>query len=231
MRRIIAFMSVVLCVAAVCGFAPSLEAGVISTVDLPATGTDAASGISPSKTYTHLLDFGTDSGVAVVNGVTFTLASASSGPGYVYSPTGGNVSGRPDGIGADGGMAVMLYDAKYNGTSLTLSGLTEGTAYSTRLYYRQWNPLGGSTDPRPVTVTFNGDGITVSTSFNECIGGAHYLQYDFTANGDSVVIGLTSNYTMYGASNEVVLPEPSTLASLGIAGLFGLVAYAWRKRR
>jgi hypothetical protein len=44
---------------------------VISIVQLPASGTDAATGIRPDKTYTHLLDFGGGT-PATINGVAFT---------------------------------------------------------------------------------------------------------------------------------------------------------------
>ena len=46
------------------------RAGTLTIVDLPATGTDAAIGISTGKVYTHTFDFGTNAPVTI-NGVVF----------------------------------------------------------------------------------------------------------------------------------------------------------------
>ena len=46
------------------------RAATLTIVDLPATGTDAAIGISSSKAYTHTFDFGTNAPVTI-NGVVF----------------------------------------------------------------------------------------------------------------------------------------------------------------
>jgi hypothetical protein len=45
-------------------------AGTMTIVNLPATGTDAATGISTTKTYTHTFDFGSNAPVTI-NGMAF----------------------------------------------------------------------------------------------------------------------------------------------------------------
>ena len=55
----------------------SLRAGTITVVNLPATGTDAASGISSANTYLDAFDFGNDGGASTpiaisINSVPFT---------------------------------------------------------------------------------------------------------------------------------------------------------------
>ncbi len=49
------FFIVICCLLAV---GMTAQAGTFTIVDLPAKGTDAATGISTSKTYTHAFDFG-----------------------------------------------------------------------------------------------------------------------------------------------------------------------------
>jgi hypothetical protein len=63
---------------AVAALAGPLEAGVVSIIPLPGTGTDAASDISSSKTYTHALDFGSITDAVSVNDVPFTVLVATS---------------------------------------------------------------------------------------------------------------------------------------------------------
>ena len=46
------------------------QAGTMTIVDLPATGTNAAIGISSTKVYTHTYDFGSNAPVTI-NGVAF----------------------------------------------------------------------------------------------------------------------------------------------------------------
>ena len=69
------------------------QAGTFTIVDLPATGTDAAIGISTGKTYTHAFDFGSNApvtinGVALEQGPTANLTAAYTGTsrqGYGYT--------------------------------------------------------------------------------------------------------------------------------------------------
>jgi len=93
-------------------------------------------------------------------------------------------------------------------TILTLSDLTAGTTYSMRWYYRPWV----TGDDR--TITFEADGESNGT-FSDTIeinidaGGAHYLDYTFTADDTDVTLQFITHYDnfsahIYGLSNEVI---------------------------
>ena len=210
------------------------QAGTFTIVDLPAKGTDAATGISTSKTYTHAFDFGsraptTINGVVFERGPTANLTAAytgtsSQGYGYTISDTRAttNISathaGSDPSTQADGGCVELLWDMVYHASPavgdamrLTLSNLVPRTTYSTRFYYRTW------TEPSDASRVFNlkadGDknGAFVDTmSFWEDAGGSHYLDYTFTADDTDVTFQFTvtvTNYGMhfYGITNEVLL--------------------------
>ena len=172
----------VLAVLGLCVLAGSLQASMISIVDIPATNSDTNAGSSASNVYTHALDFSTSSATLSINGVAFTKVllngdktaitptSASYGvawdAGISMNIYGTGILGSPP---ADGNMATMLDDAfiPYYADSmyLTLSGLSAHTGYSTRVYYR---PDSVANDPdRTNTLTFNGDGTDASKVIDE----------------------------------------------------------------
>jgi uncharacterized delta-60 repeat protein len=209
----------------------------VSIVDIPATGSDAASGLSSSKTYTHALDFGNGSGTIVVNGVTFNRVSSYSQSGsYGFtaeSPAHASwYYGNPRTPAAsDGNMSTMLNDFFHtggatNGTHsyFTLFGLTPGVSYSTRIYYRPtgWDPINpGSGGGRNNTITFNGDGVDTSIQVYEDSGyGAHYVEYDFTATGTAETITFVAtsvnSWHLYALTNEVI-PRDNIILSSGNA--------------
>ena len=198
----------------------------LSIKDIPATGSDAGSGISASRTYTHALSFGDSTGTLIINGVSFTEVNTAMGTGYSYTNAStftahaGNANTH-----ADGNMSVLLtgmfyFSGNTDPVVLTLSGLTPGMKYSTRVYYRPWTD--GAT--RNETVTFNGNGASTSyttppTYLNEDAGAtAHYLQYDFTARGSTVTFWTTPQsggtpWHLYGVSTEVIRPPSGTIFS------------------
>jgi hypothetical protein len=215
------------------------QAGTLSVVDLPATGTDDAIDINSGKNYTHTFDFGlnapvTINGVAFEQGPTATLSSvytgtSSWGYGYTIDDTrrpmdvpvhAGNANVEADGS-SNGLLRDMIYHGGANdislggeGSILILSDLTSGTTYSTRWYYRPWNV----NDIRVITFKADGEsnGIfsdTIELSIDA--GGAHYLDYTFTADDTDVTLQfITHNDNtsahIYGLSNEIV--EPVTKA-------------------
>jgi hypothetical protein len=123
---------------------------------------DDDSGISPAKTYTHKVDFGS-SGAATVEGVAFDAA----GPGPL--PGGNGTSNLPSNHGGNGnhgipgteGVASLFQDMTFNANPgiIMLNGLTPGQAYDTRLYVRNWE-AGTDTNDRSQLVQFdtNADG-------------------------------------------------------------------------
>jgi len=207
------------------------QAGTLSIVDLPATGTDDAIGINSGKTYTHTFDFGSNApitinGVAFEQGPTASLSSVHTGTsswGYGYTiddtrrPVNIPVHAGPSDAPADGGSNGLFMDFIYHsggpigdGTILTLSDLTAGITYSTRWYYGPFG-IGAAR-----VITFEADGES-NGIFSDTIelsldtGGAHYLDYTFTADDTDVTLRfITHNNNqsahIYGLSNEIAQP-------------------------
>ena len=184
----------------------------LSQVRLPAIGTDAATGIGAGSNYLCLLDFGSSAFSGAVNGITFTpvnlteTTQSGTDPNYGGTATASttDTNGFKDVAGggasisaqADGKMASVLAGASYLGTApvattatLSCVGLAPGAKYSLRYYYRQWTA--GDLPTRPVQFVFNGDGTNATFETDEDIGGAYYLEYDFTAAGNTVSLVLT----------------------------------------
>jgi hypothetical protein len=132
---------------AILGFmTTSANAGTISYVKI--TG-DADCGISADNTYTHKLDFGQGTPGALINGVQFDAYNAAANGTLNFnrevatgllSDHAGNANHN-----VSGGLVDLLTDMYYNGnnavdgtTTWTLSGLTAGYTYHTRIYSRQW---------------------------------------------------------------------------------------------
>lgn len=106
---------------------------------------DADSGISSSKTYTHLVDFATNSTAPTINGVTFNNRGAWA---FTQNPLSNswNVADVSDGWGKTGddttrtGINALTWDFVYNNQnwSMELYGLTPGKTYEYRFYYRNF---------------------------------------------------------------------------------------------
>jgi len=93
---------------------------------------------------------------------------------------------------------------------LTLSDLTAGTTYSTRYYYGPFGIGAGR------VITFEADGES-NGIFSDTIelsldtGGAHYLDYTFTADDTDMTLRLITHNDnqaahIYGLSNEIAVP-------------------------
>ncbi len=227
-------ISIILCCLLVAGV--TAQAGTFTIVDLPATGTDAAIGINGNKTYTHAFDFGsrapaTINGVVFERGPTANLTAAYTrtsrqGYGYTIADTRAAMNiqathaGNDPSAQVDGNSKELLWDMIYHGGSvinqgirLTLSNLVPGTVYSTRFYYRNWSLTGPDASRK---LDFKADGESHGT-FSDVInvwldaGGAHYVNYTFTADDTNVefqFITTIHNYGVhiYGFTNEVVSP-------------------------
>ncbi len=210
--------------------AASVRAGTITLVSLPATGTDAATGIASTNTYLCCLAFGSSANVTI-NGVPFQFVH----PGGVVPPVSGtdtthggtyilsanhnlnSTSNTNVNNQADGSTKTLLTDVIFVQSSApvgsdlnqTYGGLTVGAQYALRLYYRQWV----SPDPRWIYVYFNGEGTSqqylnaaTTNELNESAGGANYIEYDFTAASTSVNVYLTNT-----VANESVMVSGMSL--------------------
>ena len=191
---------------------------------------DAGTGISPLKTYTHLLDLGSSGGRAVVNGVAFEKTTAVGGMingyGWTNIPSGPYPGGNAANIGIPTSQSIynLLYDFNYNArtTAVQLTGLTIGKRYEVRFYNRRWetdernrtqtfifDPDGSG--PLSDSVTFNPDSAVVKPNCN-------YLGYRYVAGTNFLTVTIQSHtvdtYHMYGLSNEEgydTLGSPVTL--------------------
>ena len=193
---------------------------------------DAGTGISSSKVYTHLLDFGTSTTKATVNGVAFDKQSATygviNGYGWTNAPPSGNPGGNPANIGVPSSQGIynLIYDMNYNTATgtLYLTGLTVGKRYELRLYHRCWaagtdrstrlvfdptgtNLTGGA------AITFNPDAVAPNDN---------YLGYRYLAATNALAITIQSlkidRYHLYGLSNEETYDTLGNPVTLNIAG-------------
>jgi autotransporter-associated beta strand protein len=190
-------------------------AGIVTlggSVYVTAFSGDADSGISSSKTYTHLLDFPSGTANAVVNGVTFS-SSGMNGTrnGYSWNTTGT----LPGGVWNDNpndatrtGIDNLLWDFYYNSTdyTFTLSGLTPSKVYETRFYFRNFG-----NSPRDLTFTFTAGSTPVGTiAHNPDTGTRSMVVCRYAADTAGTlsvrIISLSGSHTchLYGMSNEEV---------------------------
>jgi autotransporter-associated beta strand protein len=211
---------------------------------------DLTTGLSPSKTYTHLLDFGTRAPAAVINGVTFTKVASQNGSANGFgwsnfppSSHGGNAPPIGHSVPEGSGAYDLLYDMDYGWSwpdpkTMQLTGLTPGKRYEVRLYNRAW----GWTGSRTQTVSFDPDGagpITESATFNPDAMDANFLSYRYTPTSATLNIIVQSSfsnqtYHLYGLSNEEASDATYAPVTVDLAqdSLFsGLVtgAGAWAK--
>jgi autotransporter-associated beta strand protein len=198
---------------------------------------DADCGVSADKTYTHLIDFGSSTALAVVNGVGFNKERTVSGPAFGCSwvnasATSPHPGGNTGNIGVPSNQSIynllndFCYGGPYGPAVMTLTGLTTGKTYEVRFYHRKWE----ATKARDTTFTFDPDGsgpVSDAVSFNpDSPAGAanyndNYLAYRYLAQTNQLAVTITcpspDKYHLYGLSNEEVPGAINGLATLDIA--------------
>jgi autotransporter-associated beta strand protein len=188
---------------------------------------DADCGITPDKTYTHLLDFPANGNPATVNGVTFTAAGTSgSVGGYAWAFSGSVPSGAINTAPDDStrtGIDRLLWDFQYNAqgnSTITLSGLTPGSAYEMRVYFRNY-----ANNPRVLDFTFTAGGHEVGRlTHNPDTGtrswvGCRYLADAAGSISMTIAISSTGHTChFYGLSNEKLAAAAPALTVAPDAG-------------
>ena len=213
-------------------YADTTAPGIGNPRFVPITG-DADSGISPHKIYTHLIDFGSSTALATVNGVPFNKETASNGPTFGYSWSGApfntspHAGGNTENIGVPSadGIYALLNDFCYGGTygTMRITGLTIGKTYEVRFYHRKWASAARGTlftfDPDgagPISDPIEFDPDRSSGSFND-----NYLAYRYLAATNHLAVTITplnsDKYHMYGFSNEEVPASLDGATTLDIA--------------
>jgi hypothetical protein len=210
---------------------------------------DASTGISAANTYTHTISGGS---AATVNGVAFsTFTSTVTPTNFSWtSPTKAEIGNNlGDWVPANGGVTgpgliSLLSGFTYSpqgaqagsNQTFTLSGLTIGTTYDTRVYIRVWDTEASG---RPIDFTMTNGAETDVFSGPEDRPGtvlgtdnqhqAFYVNYRYTAQGTDLLINTavpagavldSGSFHLYALSNQVV-PEPTTAVCLALAGLAG----------
>ena len=237
--RIVRALPRVLVVGAALLVATAAQAGTFSESALvltPAAAADNSTGISSAKTYTHAVDFNTDDGGSVINGVTL-VAGGTSGANYTLTNASTNFQNNGPGQGNDLDQASGIFDLTedffFSGApgegalvqTLTLTGLTGGTPYIASFY-----TAGFSGASQVIDADDDGAGINTLTTDR---GDEKVIRYAYTLGAGDTDIVFTFDsvnnadaFHHYGFTNEVV-PEP---ASLGIIAL-GVGALLVRRRR
>lgn len=195
---------------------------------------DASTGISPSKTYTHLLDPGLASNiVAVINGVTFTkitnnttYTDPGTGFGWTGIPAGShdlnlasgwtNTLPRPAGDGLFNLINGMGYAG--NNMTITLTGLTPGAVYEFRAYGRQWDIAPSGIDRTHVWTfyTTSSAAPVASFAFDQNHTPPHALTLRYVAASSNLTVktwryAVTTNPDpgIYGITNEKLADAPA----------------------
>jgi hypothetical protein len=251
MSKLFVISAIVVCAFVALG--TSLQASTI-TWGTPLT-CSAASDINTAGTLVEAINFGSATSYTV-NGVNFVgNATGQNGTYSNFSVLSHPLTGAFAGDLGDAGYNAILdsFDYASNARQIhTLNGLTVGQTYAVQLFvndarsgYAQGHPdysysleyavFGDGGIPESVSGHVNAPNNLTTTSPGSFVVGT------FTA--DAVTQSLSDVFTVhYDDGHEEVrqarlsayelraIPEPSMLALLA-TGLFGLLAYAWRRRK
>ncbi len=205
--------------------------GFVEGISYEPITSDADSGISNSKIYTHAIDFGTQAvgGVATINSVVFVDGDGGSFPaiGGGSETIGTGASSIPVDHAGDSGanayvtgdMQDLVYDMTYNDATaqINITGLTAGKEYQFKFYHRVW---GGD---RPIDFGFDTDGIGSGIAGSEHTGSfneADATDPDASFGSSTQVYALTYNYTLSAGVTTLTIYIDQT--GTGSYHLYGL---------
>jgi len=209
----------------------------LRTVSVVPLTSDAGTGLSTSKTYSHLIDFG-NSSAATINGVVFTKGAATgTGTGYSGFPNGNGYSGWTSWTNTlppetCAGLQTLLYDMNYAGnwTGL-LTGLTPGAVYEIRLYFRAWDAPPSTQERRSLYQFYSVSSSLPDTSviYASQPNSANAIVYRYMAptNGTLKVavtaVAINGNVASgcFGLSNERLAAASGTPPTSGSIALSG----------
>nr|MBP7637848.1 autotransporter-associated beta strand repeat-containing protein [Kiritimatiellia bacterium] len=209
----------------------------LRTVNIVPLTSDAATGLSTSKTYSHLIDFGNQS-PATINGVAF-IQGAANGTGTGYS-------GFPNGNWYDGfnswtntlppetcsGLRQLLRDMNYAGNwTGQLTGLTPGAIYEVTLYFRAWDAPPSTQERRCLYQFYSTSASLADTAivYASQPNSANALVYRYMAPASGTLkiavsaVATSGNVQSgcFGLSNERLAASAGTLPASGSLALSG----------
>ena len=192
-----------------------------------------SAGSARAETITGLFSTGTNSS-DIATGTTgvdqhYTITSAPTGAGSAYifsSYVGGyyadNSSSQWIGVSAVGTLVEPMGLYVYQ-TTFTLSGTSPGSVVI--------NGEIGADDS--VTMTLNGNAVSIGGTVDFSTPTAFTISSGFVTGVNTLDFMVTNAASQTGLNVEMagsVVPEPSSIAMCGLAGLVG-TGYAWRRRR
>lgn len=218
------------------------------------TTISADTDVATTGTLERALNFGQSNAPAVasttINGVTFDPFAVASGNGTTtvslgntsLTSTGGGFLRGSNGFGAGTGISAAygsLLDQAFftssnnSNVTLTLSGLTIGNSYLVQFFVQDSRSFGAGAT---VTVNSGGNSATLDYNNTEAAGGrGQFVTGTFTADAATQAFTFvpTSNAIINGFQlrTTAVIPEPSSLALIGVAGAAALAVKRLRRVR
>lgn len=210
-------------------FFAGVQVGQGEDLRLTALTANSDADLGNGRTYTHLLDFGNVDSGANVNGANFAQVTTSNYtqiPNFAWTNSSGiRTQGRPSGTTPlEGPLRDLVQDYMANtinaagGTvAVTLTGLTPGTRYQTRLFSRK-----ADANPRPVTLQFDhGSGQIQTMAIDQNAPpiarpeDPYVIEFTFTAASSQITITATQAestrpWLWYGLANEIVQATGAT---------------------
>ena len=188
---------------------------------------DAETGISTSKVYTHAVNFGTASGTLAINGVTFINSNSANNNAQIgwrgFPPSAASGSDQHINTPAGNAIRTLLTSLNYNinNGTMVVTGLTPEILYEIRFYNRSWT---GSFNDRLTRLTFKPDDLTsdayqINADASK-IDTILAYRYRASASGELQIVinqlNSSGTYHLYGFSNEKQIQvEPLPVTAIG----------------